>query len=399
MVTLSPVEARRLAIVKQRLAGEQPAATPDGIMDVVRELGGLQLDPTSAVARSHWLVLWSRLGPFDVGHLDTLLWQERRLFEYGAYLRPTEDYPFHRWRMRHFAGGNGAWEKRVWRWLTENQSFRAYILNELRQRGPLGSKDIEDRSVTGWKSGGWMSGRNVGQMLELMTDIGEVMISGRKGGQRLWDLPERCLPDWAPGQELSDEEAVRLGVQKSIRARGIAQPKQLQPVYRPALTELAAAGLLIPARIVDDGREWPGPWYIHQDDLPLLERLAAGEWRPRTTLLSPFDTLINDRERTEQLFNFYFRLEIYVPKEKRQYGYFVLPILHGDRLIGRIDPLMDRKRGVLTINGVYAEPDARLDGETAGAVAGAIAELATFLQAKEIVYSGQVPAGWREELR
>jgi uncharacterized protein len=400
MRAISPTIARRLAITRQRLAGQaRPAATPDGIMELVRDLGGLQLDPTNRVARSHLLVLWSRLGLFDPTHLDTLLWQEQRLFEYGAYLRPTEEYPLYRWRMSRFATGDGAWQKRVQQWLAVNRPFRDYILAELGRRGPLGSKELEDRSLTNWQSGGWTNGRNVGQMLEFMTNTGELMIAGRQGGQRLWDLPERCLPAWAPRQVLTDEEATRWIAQKGVRARGLAQPNHLAPEYRPALATLADEGIVVEVRIEDAGREWPGPWYVHRDDWPLLEGLMAGEWQPRTTLLSPFDTLIHDRERTEQLFNFHYRMEIYVPKEKRQYGYFVLPILHGDRLIGRIDPEMDRQREVLTINALYAEAAAPMDKGTAGAVAAAIQELATFLQAKEIIYGAQIPAGWRDVLR
>src|SRR5207253_2015411 len=140
-----------------------------------------------------------------------------------------------------------------------------------------------------------------------------------------------------------------------------------------ALAELEAEGRIVRVRIAGEGRAWPGVWYVHADDLPLLDRLAAGEWQPRTTLLSPLDNLICDRARTEALFDFAFRMEIYVPRDQRRYGYYVLPILHGDRLIGRIDPAMDRAHGRLTINAVHAEPDAPPDAGPA--VAGAIAEL------------------------
>jgi uncharacterized protein YcaQ len=149
-----------------------------------------------------------------------------------------------------------------------------------------------------------------------------------------------------------------------------------------------------------EGKQWNGPWYVHADDLPLLESLSGGDaaWQPRTTLLSPFDNLIADRARTETLFNFDFRIEIYVPKEQRKYGYYVLPILHGDRLIGRIDPLMDRKAKRLNINAVFAEPDAPMDDETALAISASIGELAAFLDAKDIAYTERIPDGWRHVL-
>ena len=145
-------------------------------------------------------------------------------------------------------------------------------------------------------------------------------------------------------------------------------------------------------------KRWAGTWYIHRDDLPILAQIEAGDWQPRTTLLSPFDNLIADRNRTEALFDYKFRIEIYVPKHLRQYGYYVLSILHGDRIIGRIDPLMDRKARRLTINAVHAEPHAPMTLEAAQALSDSISELAAFLGAKEVVYSEQTPEGWRDAL-
>jgi hypothetical protein len=141
-----------------------------------------------------------------------------------------------------------------------------------------------------------------------------------------------------------------------------------------------------------------GPWYVHHDDLPVLEQVNDGAWQPRTTLLSPFDNLIADRSRIELLFNFEYRIEIYVPKDKRKYGYYVLPILHGDRLIGRIDPLMDRKAKRLNINAVYAEPDAPMDATTGRAVGKAIGDMAEFLGAREIAYGETATPKWRPHL-
>jgi uncharacterized protein len=145
--------------------------------------------------------------------------------------------------------------------------------------------------------------------------------------------------------------------------------------------------------VAAEGAEWPGPWYVHADDLPLLERLEAGDWRPRTTLLSPFDNLIIDRERTQRLFGFHYRMEIYVPKAARRYGYYVLPVLHGDRLVGRVDPVMDRARGRLVVNAVHAEPDA--PAAAGAAVAGALEELAAFLGAGGVELRQPPPQVWR----
>jgi uncharacterized protein len=380
------------------------------MLDLVRDLGSLQLDPINAVSRSHTLVLWSRLGPYDLVHLDKLLWQDRSLFEYWAHAASivlTEDYPVHQFMMRKYVTGDSSWGERVHAWMQENDALRTHILDEIRERGPLMSKDFEDKSQEGWYSTGWTSERNVSRMLDFLWTAGAIMVAGRKGGQKVWDLTERCLPDWAPREPLPERDLVYRAAQKSLRALGVARMQHIRQHYirgrypglPHVLKDLEAEGRIERVQIKDDGRAWPGDWYIHADDLPLLERLEAGEWEPRTALLSPFDNLICDRERTEKLFDFKFRIEIYVPKAQRQYGYYVLPILHGDRLIGRIDPLMDRKQKRLTINAVYAEPDAPLTAEVAREIAGAIAELGAFLGAKEIEYGERVPKGWRRVLR
>ena len=377
-------------------------------MEVMRDLGCLQLDPISAVARSHLLVLWSRLGNYDRAELDKLLWQERQLFEYwahGASIVPTEDYPIHQVRMRDYPAGDSKFARRVRDWMKQNRSLRRILLSEMRRKGPLPSRYFEEMGVPSpeWVSTGWTGGRNISRMLDFLWMQGKIMVAGRAGLQKLWDLAERCLPEWAPRERLSKSEMVRRAAQKALRSLGVANARQIEQHYvrlpnpdlGKVLAELQAAQRIERVEIVDGGQAWKGDWYIHTDDLPLLDRLVRGEWEPRTTLLSPFDNLISDRARTQQLFNFKFGLEIYVPRAKRQYGYYVLPILHGDRLIGRIDPVMDRTYGRLTINAVHAEPDAPRTKASAKAVRHAIEELGAFLGAREIVTGPRVPGGWQ----
>lgn len=398
---ISPTVARRLAIVSQRLANPPPRPDGTGIMEVVRALGALQLDPTGRVARSHLLVLWSRLGPFDATHLDALLWKERRLFEYRAFIVPTDRYPIYRFRMQRFATGDTAWVQRVRTFLERNGALRRHILAELRRHGPLASSHFEDRAADGWQSTGWTAGRNVAQMLEFLWAKGEIMVTARQQGERLWDLTQRCLPIWTPRERLSERDAGRQILEHALRARGAAWINDLPrwPGRPEILSDLASEGRIVQVLIEDAAARWPGPWYVHTKDLPLLSRLERGQWEPRTTLLSPFDNLIKDRERTERLFDFHFRMEIYVPKEKRRYGYFVMPILHGDRLIGRIDPQMDRTRHRLVINAVYAERDAPMTLAVGRSVAAAIEDLAAFLGATEIMYGRRRPAAWTRAFR
>jgi uncharacterized protein YcaQ len=406
--TITPRTARRLAVARQRLAGARPVPDAEGILEIVRDLGCLQLDPTSIVDRSHRLVLWSRLGPYDPGHLDALLWERKELFEYWAHaasLVLTEDFPIHRHLMRTY--GTKARHEQLRNWIAENDQLRRYILKRVRESGPLRARDLEDVSDVKWPSSGWNDNRNVDRMLDYLWTKGRIMVVGRPGGQKLWDLARRWLPDWTPRERLTEVEVTRRSAERSLRALGVATPGQIQahftrhryPGFPAAKVRLEQAGRLVPVRIVDDGQSWPGPWYIHIEDLPLVDRLEAREWEPRTTLLSPFDNLICDRERTEQLFGFRFRMEIYVPKEKRVFGYYVLPILHGDRLIGRLDPAMDKVSGRLKINAVHIEPTAPGTLSSGRGVAAAVEELGAFLGAKEIEYAGTVPEGWSRALR
>ncbi len=390
------------------LAGPRPSADADGIIDVIRNIGCLQIDPTSVVAPSQLLVLWSRIGNYDVELLDTLLWRDHVLFENWAHatsILPVEDYPIFSAMMQSWGTGDSERSQQVRSWMKANEVLHQYIITQLRRKGPLSTGDFKDKAVKDWHSTGWTAGRNVRMILFFLWANGKVMVAGRQRGQKLWDLTERILPEWTPRESLSWNEIVYRASQKAIRALGVASPAHIKQYYirncypdlSHVLAELESEGRIVRAKITDSEsrRPWPGKWYIHADDLPLLERLAAGDWEPRTTLLSPFDNMISNRKRTEQFFSYKYRFELYVQKPKRRYGAYVMPILHGDRFIGRIDPKMDRKQERVVINAVYAEPDAPMTAEVAQAVADAIEELGAFLGAEEISYSQRVPEGWR----
>jgi uncharacterized protein YcaQ len=333
------------------------------------------------------------------------MWEERQLFESWAHCASivrTADYPIFRLHMRDWLVGDKPWMRRFRKWMADNQGLKNYILDELNKNGPLTSRDFKDRSDRNWKSSGWTSGQNVTQMINGLWRLGQIMVSGRKGLTKYWDLTERCLPEWTPEEELGWSEAVRRSALRSLRALGVARPAHIAehftrgryPELQEVLDRLEAEGQVIQVRIQEDGQAWTGNWYMHAEDISLLENLEAGDWQPRTSLLSPFDNLICDRARIEELFDFHFRIEIYVPEAKRQYGYYVMPILHGDTLIGRLDPKMDRKKKQLQINAVYAEDSAPMNGKTGVAVAQAIDDLAGFLGAKDIVFNGQIPSAW-----
>jgi uncharacterized protein YcaQ len=410
--TISSTVGRRLAIAKQMLAGPRPdRAGSEELLEAGRALRCLQLDPISVVARSHLLVLLSRVGPYERSALDRLLWRDRSLFEYWAHASSivlTEDYQLHRGRMRTFPAGRTASSKRTKAWLAANEGLRRRIVRELSRRGPLPSRAFEAADASErWASSGWTSGHDVTQMLDILMTQGRIMVAGRDGQGRLWDLAERCLPDWTPRRGLADREIGQRSVALAIKALGVGTRRDVMQHFLrnwyddlpEVLRELERRGTVQRVTIAGDEDVPPAEGFVHHDDLSLLDRIEGGDGpESRTTLLSPFDNLICDRARTRRIWQFDFTIEIYVPRAKRQFGYYVMPILHDDELIGRIDPAMDRATGRLTINAVHAEPRASRSASTGRAVAGAIQDLAVFLGAREITYPGPLPQPWKRAL-
>ncbi len=395
-LTLSPQTARRLAITRQRLAGPRPQPNSAGILELLQDIRCLQIDPIRAVERTQYLVLWSRLGPYHPADLDALCWKTRQVFEYWAHAASivlTEDYPLHQARMRRYTKTDSVWSERIQTWLAENNKLRQHLYHRLKTEGPLASNEIEDLTVVPWKSTGWNNDRNVNRMIEFLWQMGELTVAAREGIRKKWTLTEKHLPHSVMSTTLSNDEVVYQAAQHSLRALGIGTQKHIKnhfirdeyPNLGQVLQRLIDQEQIIPVKIQDETTQWTGQWYLHEADVDLAKQLAKDEaWQPRTTLLSPFDNLICDRDRTELMWSFLFRIEIYVPKAKRQYGYYVLPILHGDQLIGRIDPKMDRKTDILHINAIYYEPDYQLNSETKQAVHQAIESLAKFLGAAEV---------------
>jgi uncharacterized protein YcaQ len=410
--TISPLVVRRLAIAKQRLAGPRPGrpGSPD-LLEVARAIRCLQLDPIAAVARSHLLVLWSRVGPFDPAALDRLLWSDRALFEYWAHAASivlTEDYQLHRGRMRAFPRGRTIPSKRTKAWIEANLPLRHRILRELRRSGPLPSRAFAAADATErWASSGWTNGRDVTQMLDILMTQGRIMVAGRDGQGRLWDISERCLPDWTPKRALPEPEIFRRAAALAVKALGVGTPRDVQQHFLrnwyddlgSVLHSLERSRTIQRVRVAESTNAPAHDGFIHEDDLALMERIERDDGpEPRTTLLSPFDNLICDRARTRRLWGFDFTIEIYVPKAKRRFGYYVMPILAGDEMVGRIDTILDRTNRRLLVRAVHAERGRAVASAAAG-VRWSVEELATFVGATEIAVTGPVPAAWRRALR
>lgn len=322
-------EARSLAVRAQLLDASRPA----GVVDLVDRLTLLQIDPTAAVAPSADLVAWSRLGSAHrPDHLKQALEQDRTLFELRAYVRPMSAVALHLPELSGYAG-----RTRVQEWITANEEFRRDVVSRLRDSGPLLSKDIPDTSRVPWSSTGWTNNRNVSQMLEFLSARGEVAISGRQGRQRLWDLPDRVYPAFSP---LPDEDRQRRRNQRRLKSLGIVRDSSR--VLPGEQTAVGETGVPVTVEGVD------GTWRADPD---ALDQPFTG----RTALLSPFDRLIHDRDRMQDLFGYEYILEMYKPPAKRRWGYFALPVLHHDQLVGKLDARADRKAQTLTINALHED--------------------------------------------
>jgi uncharacterized protein len=344
------------------------APRPTDLLTVVRQLTLLQLDPTAAIAPSADLVAWSRLGSaYEPTHLKHAVEVERTLFEHNALVRPMSDVGLY------LAGADDLPSyERSRGWLRDNDRFRRDVLELLGRSGPLTSRDIPDTCVVPWASSGWTNNRNVSQMLEFLMMRGEVAIAGRNGRERLWDVPERVYPENAVVP--SGEEAGRAKNERRLVALGIARQKSIKVPVEPY--DVGEAGE--PA--VVEGTK--GEWRVDPAAL-------AVDFEGRTALLSPFDRLVHDRVRTQELFDFEYTLEMYKPVAKRRWGYFALPVLHDDQLVGKVDAAADRKASVLRVHAIHE--DVKFTQTLRKAVQTELEDLASWLGLGEV--EGQVPSG------
>lgn len=329
-VHLSKQEARQIAVRAQWLDARPPA----DLVDTVRQLTFVQLEPTAPIAPTADLVLWSRLGDaYRPDDLTTALEQDFSLFELDLLVRPMEDLALFR------AGMLLAPDREsTRRWLDDNEEFHDDVLQLLELDGPLTAREIPDTSIVSWPSSGWNNNRNVMMMLENLARRGEVAVAGRRGRDRLWDLAERVFHADIPTLPFDDAERER--DRRRLRSQGIVRNQTPNlPVETPRVGDAGVAATI-------EGLK--GVWRLDPDQL-------EQPFEPRTALLSPFDGLIRDRKRMADLFEFDYALEMYKPAAKRQWGYYALPILHGDRLIGKLDAVADLPRGRLIVHALHED--------------------------------------------
>jgi uncharacterized protein YcaQ len=360
---LSRREARRIAVRAQLLTRQRPTE----LVDTVRQLTLVQLEPTSAIAPSAELVLWSRLGSaFDPRELWDAL-DEQRLIELQQTLRVPEDIALFRAEMAQWPGAEPLrdWQMDVAEWVSANDECRLDILDQLEAQAPLSARRLPDSCVVPWRSSGWTNNKNTQRMLDFMEARGEVAVASREGRERQWDLAGRIYPDDLAAPAVPADEAVAERATRRLAALGIARAKAVEVSAEP--NDVGPVG---EAAVVDGLR---GQWRV---DPVQLDRLTE-PFEGRTALLSPLDRLVFDRKRMGELFEYDYQLEMYKPVDKRRWGYWAMPILHGDRLVGKLDATADLGAGVLRVTAVHE--DSPFPAALRRSVDREVADLATWL--------------------
>jgi hypothetical protein len=406
--TLPLSAARALALHAQGLTapdGAEPPPTLDALYETVARLVCVQIDTLHVVRRSQYLVLWSRLGAYDPADFDRLIYDpsQRRLFEYwyhAASIIPLSEYRYRLETVRHYQNGGGWWPQ--WAGQPDNRQVIEGVRARLLAEGALRAAHFEH---DGPRRESWWDWKPAKHALEYLYNTGEVMIADRVNFQRVYDLRERVLPDWVDTASPTAEETHRHVLVRAARALGIATPGQIADYaymkrgdIAPALAVLRKAGVLVEVTVetVNGGA---AEFLVHRDDRSLVEQAADGAIVPaRTTFLSPFDSLFWGKGRDAQLWGFTHVLEAYKRAPQRIWGYFCLPILHRDRLVGRFDPKLDRKTGRLRLEALHLEPGVAPDDALIGDVAATMRAFMAWHSATDLVIERSAPDGWGERL-
>jgi len=393
-VKLSLADARRLALRGQGLIDWQPDSGKAGVMQVIDRLGYVQIDTIHIVERAHNHTLWVRCPDYAPDMLAELHSQDRRVFEYWApqasYV-PMSDYRYYVGTMRGYAES-----ARVKKWLAENAELADQIVARIREEGALAASDF--KAPEGFAGGTWWNWKPAKRGLEVLYSTGYLMVSGRRNFQRLYDLAERVLPSDVDTSAPEPMERRRYMARRHLRAHGVLTPRRYRPTrvrneYRDALDALVESGEA--ARVAVEDLENISHYALSST----LEGLSRVPEPHRLHILSPFDSAVNVRERVERLFGFYYRIECYLPAAKRRYGYFVLPVLWGDRFVARLDCKADRKPGTLIVRRATIEEGVAWDEALLAALAERLWAYARFNGCHEIVLERIVPEGFRPHLR
>lgn len=408
-MTVYPISAiRALALHAtglDTLNNQEETQSLDSVFELVDRLGAIQIDTLQMVARAHYLTLWSRLGTFDQSLFDRLanVPEDRRVFEgwyHATCFLPLHEYRYQLPRQRQMRENGHQWYTE-WFEKPGNRELMQAILERIRSEGGLCASSIVGEKL---KHGTWWDWRPEKMALEHLYGFGELMIAGRINFQRVYDLTERVLPEWVDRTEPTAEARDCFWLERGAKALGICLPRNAADYTwmklgkaRSLIAGLVKAGTLV--EVAGETLEGVKTLIIHHENMPLLEKAASGEIRAqRTTFLNPFDNLWWAQGRDEAFWGFRQRLEAYYPGQKRVYGYFCLPILHKDRFVGRFDPKLERKTGLLRIKALYLEPGTGSDEHLVAEVANAMRNFMQFHRAKELLIEKSEPGWFGEKL-
>lgn len=410
-IAISSRDARRLFIAKQHLVGRiSKGSFPDMVNSVVRDTTYIQWDPVTVVAPSHIISLWSRIGDFDWNRLEDLMWERKQIFLHWtpiALLVLMDDYPLFYSLMKRYPHSLGkSWRSHIAtarEFMDSHAELKEQVINRLK-KGPAEIKQFSNFGRRSRSVDGWSSGNEVTTLLHHLHMMGEVMVSGHVRNQNLWSLTDDFLPDPSLKEEMSPEDLEKATALRALKALGVAPEFDINRYFvrgrywhlDNALRDLESDGSILRAEI--EGVSGRHRYFILPEDVQALQSLDKHEWDENIRIIPPFDNIVTIRERLKRLFNFDYTLEQFLPKDKRKYGTYVLPILWKDRLVGRFDAKLDKEEGILNIKSIHSEPGFESDFDIPQNLNGKILEFANFLHADRVSYGDKIPEGWKRYL-
>ena len=411
IITTSLEAVKRLTVSKQFLAGRTPEGSfSNKLKTVVRNIGYIQWDPVTVVAPSHLISIWSRIGKFDWSDLDKIMWENREvlfLWVPIAWIVIAEDYPIFNSLMKRYPDsmrkGWASHAEFAGKFLRSHNELKQRLIKRLKE-GPAETGEFRDYGRRMKSPDGWSSGNEAAQLLFHLQMSGEVMVAGHSANQNIWSLTEDFLPQFVERTIFPAEELERYMAVRAMRALGAATEYD---IYRYFVRGRYADVRGSLKRLVEDGKvvkvaieELPKakPFYLLSEDRRMLDSIMSDKWEPRLNLISPFDNMITLRDRVQKIFNFDYILEQFVPKEKRKFGTYVLPILWDSNLVGRIDAKFDKNKKILHINGVFAESEYGKDAVIGSRLGEKVEEFAEFLDAEKVLYGKTKPEKWAKHL-
>ena len=411
IISTSLEAVRRLAISKQFLSGNAPEGPLNNrIKTIIRSIGYIQWDLVTVVAPSHIISIWSRIGRYDWSVLDKMMWNDKEILLHSvptAWIVLAEDYSiFYSLMKRYPDSMRRGWASHVEsakKFLDSHKGLRQNVIRKL-EEGPAETSQFKRYGRRTKSPDGWGTGSEVGQLLFHLQMTGEVMVSGHSGKQNVWSLADQFLPGGIDRTIIPQDELEKKTAERALKAMGAATERDIFVYFirgryidiKGTMKQLLDDGTVITVRV--DGKPGGKQLYLLSEDRNALDSIMKDKWEPRLNLISPFDNIITLRDRTKRVFNFDYKLEQFAPKDKRIYGTYVLPIMWGSNLVGRIDVKMDRNVNSLIINSVFAEPGFEGDSLIGEKLQEKIEEFASFLGTERIVFGAKKPEKWSRYL-